>query len=74
MLSSSAGRAGHRDDDPLSMPPHLSEAYRELGLAAGAFPLTERLAAHELSLPIGPQMSAGEVTRVVEAVVRGVGR
>jgi dTDP-4-amino-4,6-dideoxygalactose transaminase len=56
------------------VPPHLSEAYRELGLAAGAFPLTERLAAQELSLPIGPQMSAGAVAQVVEAVVRGVGR
>jgi dTDP-4-amino-4,6-dideoxygalactose transaminase len=56
------------------VPPHLSAAYGELGLSAGTFPLAERLAAQELSLPIGPQMSAGAVTRVVEAVVRGVGR
>ena len=49
-------------------PPHLSEAYAELGHRAGAFPVTERLARECLSLPIFPQLSESQVERVVEAV------
>jgi dTDP-4-amino-4,6-dideoxygalactose transaminase len=49
-------------------PVHLSAAYRRLGHARGAFPVTEALAAQLLSLPIFPGMTDGQVAAVVEAV------
>ncbi len=51
---------------PLS--PHLQAAYRELGYAAGAFPLSEGLAKQVLSLPIGPHLSHNEVQQVITQV------
>lgn len=38
-------------------PPHLSPAYADLGIPLGALPVTERLAAEVLSLPMGPHLS-----------------
>jgi len=49
-------------------PPHLSRAYEHLDLRAGAFPVTERLAAHGLSLPLFPGITEAELDRVVERV------
>src|SRR5262249_16028704 len=39
------------------VPPHLQEAYRELGFVQGAFPVTEAIHHQALSLPMGPQLS-----------------
>jgi dTDP-4-amino-4,6-dideoxygalactose transaminase len=50
------------------IPPHMQEAYAELGMAAEAFPLARQLASEVLSLPIGPQMDEA----MVEAVIRSV--
>lgn len=50
------------------VPPHLSEAYRELGYRAGDFPLTEAMAHTFLSLPIGPHLSLGDVEYVIEKI------
>jgi dTDP-4-amino-4,6-dideoxygalactose transaminase len=50
------------------VPPHLQPAYSELGYRAGAFPITERMHEEVLSLPIGPTMSADQVTATIEAV------
>lgn len=50
------------------IPPHLQDAYADLGLPAGSFPVAERLAETCLSLPIGPHLSADEVERVVDGV------
>jgi dTDP-4-amino-4,6-dideoxygalactose transaminase len=50
------------------VPPHLSDAYNDLGYKAGDFPLTENLAASVLSLPIGPHLSLEEAESVVECV------
>ncbi len=50
------------------VPPHLSKAYAELGLAKGAFPIAEELAATELSLPIGPHLTLNEAEYVVSAI------
>lgn len=50
------------------IPPHLQEAYRDLNLRPGSFPIAERLAGTVLSLPIGPQMTAAQADAVVEAV------
>jgi dTDP-4-amino-4,6-dideoxygalactose transaminase len=49
-------------------PIHLSEAYRGLGYARGDFPVTERIAATVLSLPIFPGMTGEEVETVVSGV------
>jgi dTDP-4-amino-4,6-dideoxygalactose transaminase len=52
------------------IPPHLSGAYSEMGLGEGSYPVTERLAATTLSLPMYPQLDRGDAERVAEAVAR----
>ena len=50
------------------IPPHRQQAYADLGLGEGAFPIAERLASEVLSLPIGPHLACDQAERVVEAV------
>ena len=52
------------------IPPHKQQAYAEAGYPADAFPLANRLAEEVLSLPMGPQMGAGDVDTVVAALIR----
>lgn len=52
-------------------PVHLQPAWRHLGYGAGDLPVTERLAARVLSLPIFPGIAEQEITRVAEAVAHG---
>ena len=47
---------------------HLSPAYRNLGFAAGDFPVAEGLARDGLSLPLYPGISKGQLEWVCEAV------
>jgi dTDP-4-amino-4,6-dideoxygalactose transaminase len=49
-------------------PLHLQPAYQHLGLSAGDLPVTERVAARILSLPIFPEMTEPQADRVVTAV------
>lgn len=50
------------------IPPHKQECYRQWnGLS---LPVTEMLAARELSLPMSPELSAREMERVVEVINR----
>jgi dTDP-4-amino-4,6-dideoxygalactose transaminase len=51
------------------VPPHLSEAYADLGLSAGALPVTEGLARTVLSLPMGPHLTEDQVEAVVQAIM-----
>ena len=51
-------------------PLHLQEAYRSLGLGLGSFPVTERVAAHTLSLPMFPELTRSQVGEVVTAIRR----
>jgi dTDP-4-amino-4,6-dideoxygalactose transaminase len=51
------------------IPPHLQEAYRELGFGAGAFPLSERMAQESISLPMGPHLSEESID-IISAVIR----
>lgn len=53
------------------VPPHLQAAYAALGYGKGDLPVAEALANESLSLPIGPQMTATEVERVVNAMSEG---
>ena len=50
------------------IPPHLSDAYRDIGIARGTYSITERLAETVLSLPIGPHVSDRQAEAVVSAV------
>ncbi|MEW5941125.1 MAG: DegT/DnrJ/EryC1/StrS family aminotransferase [Chloroflexota bacterium] len=50
------------------IPPHLSEAYREMGYKQGDFPITESIHQTVLSLPMGPHLSAEQLERVVEGI------
>jgi dTDP-4-amino-4,6-dideoxygalactose transaminase len=50
------------------IPIHLQEAYGNLGYQKGEFPITERIADKELSLPIWWGMSRAEQDKVVEAI------
>ena len=50
------------------VPPHLSEAYQELGYQAGDFPITEKLADTFLSIPIGPHLSMDDADCVIETI------
>lgn len=50
------------------IPPHLQSAYTELGYGAGVFPLTEAIHLEVLSLPMGPQLTAAQQDRVLQAV------
>lgn len=50
------------------VPPHLSDAYQELGYNAGDFPITEKLADTVLSIPIGPHLSMEDADYVIEKI------
>jgi dTDP-4-amino-4,6-dideoxygalactose transaminase len=51
------------------VPPHLQPAYSHLGYRSGDFPITERLHAACLSLPIGPHLTDAQVEQVVDGVL-----
>ncbi len=54
------------------IPPHMQEAYSDLGFAFDAFPLARQLATRVLSLPMGPHLEMDDVRRVVKAVCSSV--
>ena len=49
------------------VPPHLQEAYAEMGFGVGAFPVAERMAGEVVSLPMGGQMAEASIDVVCEA-------
>jgi dTDP-4-amino-4,6-dideoxygalactose transaminase len=50
------------------VPPHLQAAYAEMGVAEGAYPISEAIHREVLSLPIGPHLSEDSARRVVDAI------
>lgn len=50
------------------VPPHLSEAYAYLGYKKGDFPLAEKYADEVLSLPLFDEMTAYEVSEVINVI------
>ncbi len=56
--------------DPL---PHLTPAFRAAGWSDGDFPVAERLAASELSMPFYPQLPAESAVAVGAALVSALG-
>jgi len=51
------------------LPPHRQAAYADRRLAAGTFPVAEKISAETLSLPIDPTMCADDAHQVADAVV-----
>jgi len=52
------------------VPVHLQKPYRTAGFKEGDFPVTERIAAQVLSLPMYPGLSLEQQNRVVEEIAR----
>ena len=46
------------------VPPHLQEAYRDLGYKKGDFPIAEEIAETALSLPLWPGMNESQILKV----------
>jgi dTDP-4-amino-4,6-dideoxygalactose transaminase len=51
------------------VPLHLQKAYQAFGYKAGDFPITEQAASEILSLPMFPQLTAAQQSRVVDEIV-----
>lgn len=50
------------------IPLHLQKCFAYLGCGTGSFPVSERLSAETLALPVHPELAVEDVERVVEAV------
>jgi len=50
------------------VPLHLQKAYAHLGHAAGDFPVSEKLAAEILSLPMFPELTAEQISYVTQSL------
>ena len=50
------------------IPPHLSEAYRYLGMKEGSLPITEKYAKSVLSIPLYNGMTRDEQDYIIEAI------
>lgn len=66
-LAEALARTGVQTLIHYPIPPHLQDAYAELGLPRGSLQVAERLADEVLSLPIGPQMTDAMIEQVIEA-------
>ncbi|MEM8905004.1 MAG: DegT/DnrJ/EryC1/StrS family aminotransferase [Actinomycetota bacterium] len=67
-LAASLAEAGIGTGCHYPVPVHLQPAYGHLGYAEGSLPVSERLSATVLSLPMGPHVDDDAADRVVEAV------
>jgi dTDP-4-amino-4,6-dideoxygalactose transaminase len=54
------------------VPPHLQSAYDSLNMGQGSFPISERIHAECLSLPMGPTMEDEQVHNVINTVQQAV--
>ncbi len=50
------------------IPPHLQNAYKELGFQKGDFPIAEELASTSLSLPIWPGLKSSQIKLIAQFV------
>ena len=69
------GLIGHLKEAGIStgihypIPLHLQKAYASLNYERGAFPVAERVSAEIISLPMFPQLTVGQQSRVVEQLM-----
>jgi dTDP-4-amino-4,6-dideoxygalactose transaminase len=54
------------------LPPHLTPPFAQASREAGSFPVAERLAERELSLPMHPYLTAEDCDRVIDALLKVV--
>jgi dTDP-4-amino-4,6-dideoxygalactose transaminase len=50
------------------IPPHLSQAYQEMGYKNGDFPITERMAETVLSLPVGSHLPVEDADYIIQTL------
>jgi len=55
------------------IPIHLSTAYQHLGYSEGAFPVSEQVAKHIISLPMHPYLDTKDIDRICDTVNQSVG-
>ncbi|MER5635977.1 DegT/DnrJ/EryC1/StrS family aminotransferase [Kitasatospora sp. NPDC002227] len=56
------------------VPVHLQPAFAHLGHGAGSFPVTEKAAGEILTLPLFPQITEDQQTRVAEVLAKALAR
>ena len=49
------------------IPPHMQNAYKNLGYAVGSFPIAERMAQEVLSVPLGPHLDCSALAKAILA-------
>jgi dTDP-4-amino-4,6-dideoxygalactose transaminase len=54
------------------IPIHLQEAYRDLGYAAGDFPVSEAVAGEVLSLPMYPELTDVQIETIASVIRAGM--
>lgn len=67
-LRDELGKEGIQTGIHYPIPVHLQGAYRELGYNAGDFPVTERVASEQLSLPMFAELTNDQIERVSDAL------
>lgn len=67
-LQDHLGSAGIQTGKHYPVPVHLQEAYGALGHKAGDFPVAEKVAVEQLSLPLHPEMNEGDVDFVSDSI------
>jgi dTDP-4-amino-4,6-dideoxygalactose transaminase len=50
------------------MPLHLQESYKDLGYKKGDFPVSEAVASDIISLPMYPELTAGQIDEVCKTI------
>jgi dTDP-4-amino-4,6-dideoxygalactose transaminase len=68
-LMTDLGKAGIGTGIHYPIPLHRQRAYQVLGYHAGDFPVCEKIAAEIVSLPMYPQLTAGQQARVVGRIL-----
>ena len=67
-LLSMLASAGVRAAIHYPVAPHLQPAYADMGLRPGSLPISERMHAEVLSLPIGPTQTPEQTQQVIDAL------
>lgn len=73
-LQADLAKAGIGTGIHYPVPLHQQKAYAHLGYETGDFPVTERVAPEIVSLPMFPQMTAEQQSKVVQAVTASAGK
>jgi len=68
-LQKHLSRAGIETLIHYPVPPHLSQAYAELGYILGSYPQAEKIADTVISLPMGPHLGLDQQDYVISALM-----